>query len=61
VKTVARLREPAIAMLILQVVLPTLGFPEFMYDHTPSIVGVAVSTLLAAAWLGLGAWSGARG
>ncbi len=48
-------------MLILQVVLPTLGFPEFMYDHPPSIVGVAVSTLLAAAWITLGAWSGARG
>ena len=60
-KTVTRLREPAIAMLILQVLLATLGFPEFMYDHPPSIVGVAASTVLAVAWIALGAWSGARG
>ena len=60
-KSVTRLREPAIAMLILQVLLATLGFPEFMYDHPPSIVGVAASTLLAVAWITLGAWSGARG
>ena len=60
-KTVTRLREPAIAMLILQVLLATLGFPEFMYDHPPSIVGVAASTILAVAWIALGAWSGARG
>jgi len=60
-KTVTRLREPAIAMLILQVLLATLSFPEFMYDHPPSMVGVAASTVLAVAWLALGAWSGARG
>jgi hypothetical protein len=59
--TATRLREPAMAMLILQVLLATPGFPEFMYDHPPSIVGVAASTLLAVAWITLGAWSGARG
>lgn len=60
-KTVTRLREPAIAMLILQALLATPGFPEFLYDHPPSIVGVAASTLLAMAWIALAVWSGVRG
>ncbi|MBK9697258.1 MAG: hypothetical protein IPO80_07645 [Propionibacteriaceae bacterium] len=60
-KSVTRLREPAIALLILQALLVTPGFPEFMYDHPASIVGVAASTLLALAWIVLAAWSGARG
>jgi hypothetical protein len=60
-KSVTRLREPAIAMLILQALLATPGFPEFMYNHPASIVGVAASTLLALAWIALAAWSGTRG
>ena len=50
-----------IALLILQALLATPGFPEFMYDHPASVVGIAASTLLALGWLALAAWSGMRG
>ena len=60
-KSVTRLREPAIALLILQALLPMLGFPEFMYDHPASVVGIAASTLMAVGWIALAAWSGTRG
>jgi hypothetical protein len=60
-KTVRRLREPAIALFILQAFLAAPGFPEFLYDHAPSVVGVAASTALALAWVFLAAWSGVRG
>ncbi|HEY3409577.1 MAG TPA: hypothetical protein VGK53_15520 [Propionicimonas sp.] len=60
-KSVTRLREPAIALLILQALLATPGFPEFMYDHPASVVGIATSTLLALCWIVLAAWSGMRG
>lgn len=60
-KTGTRLREPAIGLLILQMLLAVPGLPEFAYDHSPSTLGVAGSVLTTLAWLALAAWAGARG
>lgn len=60
-KLATRLREPAIALLMFQVLLTAPGLPEFVYDHSPSLIGVAGSVLIALAWLGIAVWAGLRG